>query len=38
MILYAFMLQILYTTVFRDKRLNNLTIRLKNRGINITQD
>ena len=38
-ILHGFMLQIIYTTVFRDKWLNILTVRFsfnsENRGLNI---
>jgi hypothetical protein len=41
MILHGFMLQIIYTTVFRVKLLNNLMLHvqpfsLENRGINVT--
>jgi hypothetical protein len=41
MILHGFMLQIINATDFRDKQLNNLTLRvrlfnLENRRINIT--
>ena len=41
MILHVFMLQIIYTTVFQVKQLNNLTLHVRlfnseNGGINIT--